>query len=172
MNQSIAQMEEKEAVFQQWRFQETVEMERKKQKLSNERRTLEEERRKLEREKTEFSVLKQMEERRLEQEKRLFDMKWKILEDELKKLAHEKEQMERQRDFYRYVNEHEEYEGDTFQNVVRGEMFFCGVDNEHALKKRYKDLIKIYHPDNSSGDKMTLQEINSEYEKLKALYAE
>ena len=172
MSQSMVHAKENNASYRQWQFKEAVELEHKKQELTEERRQLEAERRAFEREKQEFYLKKQVEENRLEQDKKLFDMKWKILEDELKKLAHEKEQMERQRDFYRYVNEHEEYEGDTLQNVVRGEMFFCGVDNEHALKKRYKDLIKIYHPDNSSGDKMTLQEINSEYEKLKALYAE
>ena len=43
-------------------------------------------------------------------------------------------------------------------------------DNEDALKKRYKDLIKIYHPDNLNGDKDTIQEINMEYEKMKSLY--
>lgn len=37
------------------------------------------------------------------------------------------------------------------------------------LKKRYKDLIKIYHPDNVAGDTRTVQEINKEYEKMKQL---
>ena len=46
-------------------------------------------------------------------------------------------------------------------------MFFAGVSSELALKKRYKDLIKIYHPDNISGDTNTIQEINREYDELK-----
>ena len=53
---------------------------------------------------------------------------------------------------------------------VKGEMFFSGVGSKQTLKKRYKDLIKIYHPDNLDGDKETIQEINSEYNKLCAVY--
>ncbi len=170
MNQSTAQTEDRNQAFQQWRFKEAVEIEHQKQSLREEKKKLEEERRTFEHEKQEFFLKKQVDDRRLAHEKQLFDMKWKILEDELKKLAAEKQQVERQRDFYRYVNEHESYNNDTTSNVVKGELFFCGVDNEDALRKRYKDLIKIYHPDNLSGDKATLQEINSEYEKLKALY--
>ena len=55
--------------------------------------------------------------------------------------------------------------------VVKGELFFIGVQSEIALKKRYKDLIKIYHPDNMCGDTETLQEINREYDRLRSLFA-
>ena len=175
MSQSAAQLEEQK--FQRWCFKEAVEIEHRKQKLKDEKEMLkkekqqiEEEKRKLAVAKSEFATRMQMEERNREQEKRLFDMKWKILEDELRKVAAEKKQLERQKEFYRYVSEYENYGADTAYNAVRGEMFFCGVDNEKALKKRYKDLIKIYHPDNVCGDNTTIQEINCEYEKLLALY--
>ena len=46
-------------------------------------------------------------------------------------------------------------------------LFFRGVNNMVALKKRYKDLMKIYHPDNSCGDQEILIKINAEYEELK-----
>ncbi len=48
--------------------------------------------------------------------------------------------------------------------------FFGGVRNPLALKKRYKDLIKIFHPDNVAGDKEIIQMINIEYENLKRDY--
>ena len=41
-----------------------------------------------------------------------------------------------------------------------------GVTDEKGLKKRYKDLIKVFHPDNFNGDNVTLQNINREYETL------
>ncbi len=47
-------------------------------------------------------------------------------------------------------------------------VFFKGVKTPLALKKRYKDLIKIFHPDNLSGDTEMIQFINKEYEGLKA----
>lgn len=39
-----------------------------------------------------------------------------------------------------------------------------------SLKKRYKALLKIYHPDNMHGDKELLQAINTEYERLSRFY--
>jgi uncharacterized membrane protein YgaE (UPF0421/DUF939 family) len=95
-------------------------------------------------------------------------MKFKILEEELVKLASEKQQLEQQREFYRRVNDYErrnETRKHT-ESVVKGEMFFIGVGSQQALKKRYKDLIKIYHPDNLGGDSSTAQEIMREYDQL------
>lgn len=96
-------------------------------------------------------------------------MKWKILEEEVQKLADERLQVEKQRDFLRYVNEHEAYSREEGARV-KGDMFFVGVENTQSLKKRYKDLLKIYHPDNVAGDAETLLEINREYDKLKSIY--
>ena len=169
MSQVSAQIDDRNAVFRQWQFTETVELEHQKQQLKEERRQLALERDEFEKEKKEFHINKRIEDKRTEHEKHLFDMKWRILEGELKKLAAEKEQVEKQRDFYRFVREHEAQMYHS-ANVVKGELFFCGVNSEDSLKKRYKDLIKIYHPDNLNGDKNTIQEINTEYEKLKALY--
>ena len=130
-----------------------------------------EQRRKLERDQQEFTRRVQIEDRRLEQQQRLFDMKVKILEEELIKLATEKQQVERQKEFYSRVNEFEKQSAqNNSANVVKGELFFSGVGSKQSLKKRYKDLIKIYHPDNLDGDKNTIQEINSEYHKLCAVY--
>ncbi|MCD7709655.1 MAG: molecular chaperone DnaJ [Clostridiales bacterium] len=136
--------------------------------LDEERRALDEQRRALDRERREFTHRVEIEDRRLEQQQKLFDMKFKILEDELVKLASEKEHVERQKEFYSRLNDFEAQSAMCAprDNIVRGEMFFTGVGNKQSLRKRYKDLIKIYHPDNLDGDKATIQEINSEYNKL------
>jgi hypothetical protein len=138
--------------------------------LEEERRALDEQRRQLELDQEAFTRRVEIEDRRLEQQRQLFDMKFKLLEEELVKLASEKKHIERQREFYSRVNEFErEYhytQPPAKQNVVKGELFFSGVGNRQSLKKRYKDLIKIYHPDNLDGDKNTIQEINREYDQL------
>ena len=36
-------------------------------------------------------------------------------------------------------------------------------NNPLALRKRYKDLLKIFHPDNLYGDGQLVQRINQEY---------
>lgn len=141
--------------------------------LDEERRNLDLQRLQLERDKREFSRRVEIEDRRIEQEKKLFDMKMKILEEELLKLASEKQHVERQKEFYRHVNEFERGNRQstvTAENVVRGDLFFSGVGSKQSIKKRYKDLIKIYHPDNLDGDTNTIQEINNEYSKLCAIY--
>lgn len=44
--------------------------------------------------------------------------------------------------------------------------WFKGVNDSEGLKKRYRDLLKIYHPDNSAGDTSITQQIQNEYNKL------
>lgn len=136
--------------------------------LEEERRALDEQRRILERDQEAFYRRVEIEDRRLEQQRKLFDMKFKILEEELVKLATEKQHVERQREFYSRVNDFESQNSAPQQEakVVKGELFFTGVGNKQSLKKRYKDLIKIYHPDNLDGDNSTVQEINREYDQL------
>lgn len=157
--------------LQQWRFKQEIKLEHQKQELQEEKRELEKARREFEREKREYTLWQKSEDGRLKNESRLFQMKWKILEEELKKLADEKQQIEKQKNFYRFVEEHER----GGQTKIPGnggwaEKLFVGVGSEHALKRRYKELIKIYHPDNLDGDTGTLQEINREYDRLKAIY--
>lgn len=162
--------------FEQWCFKQTVEIEHKKQKLEKakkefekQKRKLEEDRRSLERDRRALIRQQEMDAARVKQEQHLFDMKWKILEEELAKLADEKLQVQRQKEFYSKVQdyEHNSTRSYTSSGVVKGELFFVGVSDESSLKKRYKDLIKIYHPDNLAGDTGTIQEINREYDKLK-----
>ena len=107
----------------------------------------------------------------LEQQEKQFEMKWEMLIRETQQLADDKKQFERKKNFYDQVqanNAQESYSVTTSDNIVHGEMFFSGVSTQKALKKRYKDLIKIYHPDGDAGDTATVAEINREYEDLKS----
>lgn len=173
MDQSAIQADDTNILFGQWHSYDAVGAEDDRQRLLEERKRLNEERRKFEQEKKAFIVQKNIEDRRIESERHLFEMKWKVLESELQKLASEKEQVEKQRDFYKRVqsfNDRKSKRVGTGKNIISGEMFFAGVGSEQSLKKRYKDLIKIYHPDNLDGDTDTIQEINREYDKLKQQY--
>lgn len=164
-----------QTAFDNWCFQETVEMEHKKQIIKKACEDLTRQQKLLEQERKDFLRKKEMEERRIEQEHHLFEMKWKILEEEMRKLADEKLQIKKQRAFFKRVEEYEEsMQEDNAQedfekemsSLIGDDMFFVGVKDFSSLKKRYKDLIKIYHPDNVAGDTEALQEINREYEAL------
>ena len=111
-----------------------------------------------------------MEEKRLTEEKRLFQMKWKILEEELQKLSREKQEVAKEKEWY-YQRADRGRSYTVTGSEQDADMFFSGVDSELALKKRYKELIKIYHPDNLSGDTGTLQMINKTYDMLKKQFS-
>ncbi len=134
------------------------------------RQEIEQLRAQLQREREDFERKMQWEHERLEREKALFDMKLQVLQVELSKLAEDKKRFLQQKAFFERVKAYEE-ENHQVQpasngNIVRGEMFFIGVQNRDGLRKRYRDLLKIYHPDNAAGDTSTIQEINNEYKKL------
>ena len=101
---------------------------------------------------------------------------YEVLKEEYRKLADEKEQFKREKQYHAWEEQKREqkkerkaYESESTL-TMKPEIFFRGVGNELMLKKRYKDLIKIYHPDNVAGDTRTVQEINKEYEKMKQLF--
>ncbi len=50
-------------------------------------------------------------------------------------------------------------------------VFFKGVEKEEDLRKRYRELLKIYHPDNQSGDQELTQSIQKEYEYLQSYFS-
>lgn len=125
---------------------------------------LENELRILEIKKQAFQYEMEVKQKSFDSQAKLFDMKWNLLEEETRRLAEENKKAEKRRAFFERVNSYEKGEGD---NIVHGEMFFKGVASPQALKKRYKDLIKIYHPDAEYGDNQTVQEINREYDNLR-----
>lgn len=45
--------------------------------------------------------------------------------------------------------------------------FFVGCTSRESVDKKYKSLVKLYHPDNMDGDTAALQEINAQYAEAK-----
>ncbi len=45
--------------------------------------------------------------------------------------------------------------------------FFAGCSSLESADKKYKSLVKLYHPDNLDGDTAVLQEINAQYSEIK-----
>ncbi len=110
------------------------------------------------------------EQKRLKENNIFFAKKMEILQNGFQQLDLDRRRLDKER--ARVYAEKEllygnvPYEGGSFDVSV----FFQGVNNPLALKKRYKDLIKIFHPDNLAGDKDVIQRINREYESLKKEY--
>ena len=161
MDRAYAMTEDVVSYISDWRFPRTTDRRSDERTYSDERARLKRQQQQLEYERQEFLRNKKFEEKRLEREKHIFDMEWKMLEDGWRKLAAEREQLER---VYSGFNNDEERI--SFSNVSAS-VFFSGVNNMRSLKKRYKDLIKIFHPDNAEGDTDVIQKINEEYEVLR-----
>ena len=49
--------------------------------------------------------------------------------------------------------------------------FFAGCSSRESVDKKYKSLVKLYHPDNMDGDTAALQEINYQYSEAKKRFS-
>lgn len=152
-----------------WMFMENV-------RLMHERQDIIEERNKLEKEKKEFERLKKakesellIKEKQLRRQKDLFDKQWGVVEKELHRIAADKDRISREKAYIDREKAQLKIEQNK-SHVVKNGAFFVGVTSEASLKRRYRELMKIYHPDSGNGDEATLLYINKEYESLKKIY--
>ncbi|MCM1122701.1 MAG: hypothetical protein NC416_08960 [Eubacterium sp.] len=140
------ELESKQEQFQKEKEQFQEEMKQLNRKLSNERQ-------------------------KLKDDNLFFEKKMAILQGGFSQLDIDRRRLEKE--WARLSVEKELLdERSVYDNGLDVSVFFQGVRNPLALKKRYKDLIKIFHPDNLAGDKEVIQRINREYESLKGSYEE
>lgn len=147
-----------------WLFKENVRLQELSRNLEDERKLIEIQMGMLQRQQSKNMLLK----KQLESQKDLFEQKWNILERETRQLAIDKDKFEREKLIYKDKVYREARR--SMSNVENVKIFFKGVEDTTSLKKRYKALLKIYHPDNMHGDKELLQAINTEYERLSRFY--
>lgn len=148
------------ADIKKWFFKENIRLAEEKQRLEEERKILEKTRREIKSKRSEVAI----EKRQLEQEQKIFEQKFQILQRELYKLAEDKKHLQEEKEKVKRIQKPK-----TVFNE-KTDVFFIGVDSKESLKKRYKALSKIYHPDNMNGDAKLIQEINRLYDVKKGLY--
>lgn len=141
---------------------------KERKELLFEKKQLQREKKQLNLELSELRSQVEYERKRLKDEEKFIDKKLKILqksyqlfEGDKENLRKEQERLERERSNFR------SYSSQQRKEVYATGLFFRGVNNEVALKKRYKELMKIYHPDNICGDNEILLKINEEYNELR-----
>ena len=168
-----------------WLFQENMRLQQEKASLALEREDVAKEKQNLDAAldkfntersnfKDEMNLLNHrsaMERQRLKEEKVFFEKKLSILQNGFLQLDLDRKRLERERLLF-------ENERDSFYHGRSGMNFFGdGSDvvgllfrnatNPLTLRKRYKDLMKIFHPDNISGDEELVQMINKEFSRRK-----
>ncbi|MCR5156521.1 MAG: hypothetical protein K6C96_07545 [Butyrivibrio sp.] len=99
--------------------------------------------------------------KKLNNDKALFDQRLKILNNGFDQLNADKKKLESE--FIRLEREKAYQREDEYDAL---DLLFRGVNSALTLKKRYKDLMKMFHPDNISGDSYMVQLINEEYSAL------
>ena len=152
---------ELEEMFDQMENQKKL-LEQTRQDIDKQRDALNEEARQIRKE-------LQKSRRRLEEDTIFFEKKQMVLERAFRQLDEDRRKLEQEKiQFQRYREDVQTQLPKTGKFEYTQGVFFRGVTNQLALKKRYKDLLKIFHPDNVSGDNETLQQINREYEMLKS----
>lgn len=110
------------------------------------------------------------ERKRLKDESSFFEKKLQILQNGFLQLDLDRKKFERDKRLYESKRAADAASGPQNTNFYfKGQTpdFFKGVNNILGLKKRYRDLLKIFHPDNLCGDNDTVLEINKQYEALK-----
>ena len=122
---------------------------------------------------SEMHILNQrvlQERKRLKEENRFFEKKMEILQNGFRELEEDRKQFQREKQRFENERRMQREKFEVTANVTKAQVFFRGVTNQLALKKRYKDLMKIFHPDNMCGDNDTVLAISKEYEKLRKEY--
>ena len=164
-------------------FQENMRLNAEKQRLAEEKEELKrmqdsfmKDRVALRDELNELNRRTTQERQRLRQDNLFFDKKMEILKDGFRALEEDRRKLEREREEFEQTRRIamngfsepdlsglSESDFDTLAVVL-----FAGITNQVLLRKRYKDLIKIFHPDNLGGDERLSRAINKEYHKRKA----
>lgn len=75
---------------------------------------------------------------------------------------------------YNFQKENNTYQEkkESMERQDENNSLFAGCNDIESIRKRYRELMKIFHPDNSNGDNEMCQEIQSSYEQLCKKYKE
>ncbi len=146
-----------------WLFQENIRLENERRELEASREKFTNERVQFRRELDELNRRTVQERKRLKEESLFMEKKLAILQDGFRQLDEDRRSLERQRKALEERTSRTRGEGFSAIEEESVGIFFRGANNPLALRKRYRDLVKIFHPDNISGDEELARCINREY---------
>lgn len=150
-----------------WLFRENIRIQAEKDELAEKKKTFEREvREKRQAIKEEMRVL-DYKRKQCENQERLIDEKWKLLKKGFAELDEDRQSLKRLERQMDEMQRRRAKQQSYIEETGGVDLFFKGVTDSLSLKKRYRDLLKIFHPDNIAGDKDTVLSINREYDALK-----
>lgn len=146
-----------------WLFQENIRLENERKELEASRENFLNERVRFRRELEELNRCTVQERKRLKEESLFFEKKLAILQDGFRQLEEDRKTLEQQKKALSRVRIQNSNQEELLISEDTVRRLFAGINNSLALRKRYRDLIKIFHPDNLFGDEELVQMINKEY---------
>jgi chromosome segregation ATPase len=147
-----------------WLFNENIRLETARNALHQTEQKFISERRQFQEEMKELNQRLVQEKKRLKEDLAFFDKKMEILKSGFAQLDDDKRKLEKEWDRFAAQKDAILREA-SYTRYDMVEILFQGTSNHLALKKRYKDLLKIFHPDNMAGDHEMILAINKHYEK-------
>jgi hypothetical protein len=159
-----------------WLFKENMRLENERKELEKEQQDLKEttdkfikERVKFKEELEDLNKRTLLERQRLKEENLFFDKKMAILQDGFRHLEEDRKTLEREKKLLAEEKKTAKAPEPAayMSGGSIGEILFRSANNPLGLRKRYKDLIKIFHPDNLFGDAELSQIINKEFQRRK-----
>lgn len=88
----------------------------------------------------------------------------KILEKERNDLLQKKRTLEEEK---KRIEKDQQTKMRNGRNNEVSTDLFAGCTDEDSVKKRYRELLKIYHPDNQNGNTAMVEEVTKQYECVK-----
>ena len=131
-----------------WLFRENIRLEMERSEFLHTQEKFIEERTRFRDEMLEVNRKLVVERKRLKQDEQFFDKKMEILKNGFVQLDAERKAFEKEK--LQFHSEQKVHERDLHRerNDQMAEMLFQGVNSQLALKKRYRDLLKKFHPEN------------------------
>lgn len=152
-----------------WLFRENIRLMTASAELDEKQERFEQEKEQFKEEMKDLNRKMSAEQRQIRKDNQLVAEKLEIIKDGFQKLDMDRRRLDKE--WARLAAEKEIMEErGLYDNYPETSVFFYGVKSPMTLKKRYKDLTKIYHPDNLAGDTEVIQRINREYDQLKREY--
>jgi len=151
--------------FKSWLFDESLRLENEKAELSGMEEKFNSERRQFQAEMKALNAKISTEKKSLREEMAFFDKKMDILKNGFAQLDADRRKFEKEKLLFRAKKEASIREA-SYARLDMVEHLFRGAASPLALKKRYKELLKMFHPDNVSGDHEMVLLINRYYEKM------
>ncbi|MGN0248601.1 MAG: hypothetical protein ACI4C0_04830 [Lachnospiraceae bacterium] len=153
-----------------WLFQENIRIGIERKELEENFDRFQKERAQFKKEMEDLNRRTILERKRLKEESLFFDKKMAILKNGFLQLDADRQEFEKQKrslaEAQRRIELQDKNRTSYPQDMVQ--RLFAGINNPLLLRKRYKDLIKIFHPDNLCGDEELVQMINREYARRKS----